>query len=74
MSRMACTEPQCLYKGALYLFILYVIVGDVLAIPGHNLQCSLDMVCTYTCMVFKINYLANEYAHYHVQTLSNPSM
>jgi len=31
------------------------------------------MVCTYTCMVFKINYLANEYVLYRVQTLSNPS-
>jgi hypothetical protein len=74
MGHTVCTEPQRLYKGALYLFILYVIVEDVLAIPGNNLQCSLDMVCTYTRMVFKINYLANEYAHYHVQTLSNPSM
>ena len=26
MGRMACTEPQCLYKGDLYLFTLYHIV------------------------------------------------
>jgi hypothetical protein len=53
---------------------LCVIAGDILAIPGYNLQCSLDMViCSYTCMVFKSNYLANEYALYRVQTLSNPS-
>ena len=25
----------------------YVIAGNVLPIPGYNLQCSLDMVCTY---------------------------
>jgi flagellar biosynthesis protein FliQ len=24
MGRTACTEPQCLYKGALYLFYLYL--------------------------------------------------
>jgi len=26
MGRMACTEPQCLYKGALYPFYCYVTV------------------------------------------------
>ena len=25
MGRTACTEPQCLYKGALYLFIQYIL-------------------------------------------------
>jgi hypothetical protein len=54
MCRTGCTEPQCLYKGALYLFILYVIVEDVLAIPGYNLQCSLDMVCTYIAWFSKL--------------------
>ena len=24
MGRMACTEPQCLYKGALYVLYLYI--------------------------------------------------
>ena len=24
MGRTACTEPQCLYKGALYLYLLYL--------------------------------------------------
>lgn len=52
---------------------LYVIAEDVLAIPCYNLHCTLVMVCTDTCMIFKINYLANEYAFYRVQTLSNPS-
>ena len=23
MGRTACTEPQCLYKGALYLYLMY---------------------------------------------------
>lgn len=50
---------------------LYVTAEDVLAIPGYNLQCTLVMVCTDSCMVFKINYLAIEYAFYRVQTLSN---
>ena len=28
MSRMACTEPQCLYKGALYLFLSNLSVSN----------------------------------------------
>ena len=27
MGRTACTEPQCLYKGALYLFYLLLLLG-----------------------------------------------
>jgi len=26
MGRTACTEPQCLYKGDLYLFIIKVVI------------------------------------------------
>jgi len=26
MGRTACTEPQCLYKGALYLYLLYNVI------------------------------------------------
>ena len=25
MGHTACTEPQCLYKGALYLYLFYII-------------------------------------------------
>jgi len=28
MGHMACTEPQCLYKGALHLFF-YVVIGGI---------------------------------------------
>jgi hypothetical protein len=28
MGRTACTEPQCLYKGALYLFLLSLRKND----------------------------------------------
>jgi len=31
MGRTACTEPQCLYKGALVLFMLYA--GVLCAAP-----------------------------------------
>jgi len=27
MGRTACTEPQCLYKGALYLYLTYIRLG-----------------------------------------------
>ena len=27
MGRTACTEPQCLYKGALYFYLTYVVYG-----------------------------------------------
>jgi len=29
MGCMACTEPQCLYKGALYLFFLLDIISQL---------------------------------------------
>jgi len=29
MGRTACTEPQCLYKGALYLYLLSSLLGHV---------------------------------------------
>jgi hypothetical protein len=29
MGRTACTEPQCLYKGELYLFIVYIVTTDI---------------------------------------------
>ena len=32
MGRMACTEPQCLYKGALYLYLL---MGYIEAVAAH---------------------------------------
>jgi len=31
MCRTACTEPQCLYKGALYLFHLYLSSSGILS-------------------------------------------
>ena len=33
MSRTACTEPQCLYKGALYLYLLVLWSRKSRAIP-----------------------------------------
>jgi len=33
MGRTACTEPQCLYKGALYLTFLR---------PNKNLECTIQ--------------------------------
>jgi len=34
MGRTACTEPQCLYKGALYVYFYYYIYKDVYSISG----------------------------------------
>ena len=39
MGRTACTEPQCLYKGALYLY-LYLYLKQILEV------CSLDLEIT----------------------------
>jgi len=33
MGRTACTEPQCLYKGALYLTLLISLSVRVLSYP-----------------------------------------
>jgi hypothetical protein len=36
---MACTEPQCLYKGALYLYLLNIEVSEwyVVIVMSENL-------------------------------------
>ena len=39
MGRTACTEPQCLYKGALYLYLLYC---------GYRKECP---VSSFSCCV-----------------------
>ena len=41
MDRTACTEPQCLYKGALYVVLLPTLLesckdGD--KVDGHNIK------------------------------------
>jgi len=48
MGRTTCTEPQCLYKCALYLYLIYVKAdsngdsreyGDELSFPKEILNC-----------------------------------
>ena len=41
MGRMACTEPQCLYKGALYVFTYFRI----------EIMSNFPNECTYTMVV-----------------------
>jgi len=42
MGRTACTEPQCLYKGALYLFFYCVITTNLLQTPSvSSKQCGI---------------------------------
>jgi len=41
MGRTACTEPQCLYKGALYLYLSVgtgITVGDSCKVAISKLQ------------------------------------
>jgi len=38
MGRTACTEPQCLYKGALYLFTFPTCFGPNDHLDGYNLR------------------------------------
>jgi len=49
MGRRACTEPQCLYKGALYLYLLFT---SGMLFATWDLRCSgmlrsADLVLTY---------------------------
>ena len=37
MGRTACTELQCLYKGALYLYLLYLAFQLILSDTGNLL-------------------------------------
>jgi hypothetical protein len=36
MGRTACTEPQCLYKGALYLYITFVLHSNFKALQVYS--------------------------------------
>jgi hypothetical protein len=38
VGRMACTEPQCLYEGGLYLFFLMYVIKEtsLLSISKHS--------------------------------------
>jgi len=57
MGRTACTEPQCLYKGAIYLFFFtnyYHSLSMLLLSPIHDqlvssLNFSLTQLCKLIC-------------------------
>jgi len=38
MGRTACTEPQCLYKGDLYLFFVYNYTQNSLSLRYNRVQ------------------------------------
>ena len=48
MGRSACIEPQCLYKGDLYLYILFV---TVLILRRHISLTNTDFAVTLLCRV-----------------------
>ena len=42
MGRTACTEPQCLYKGALYLFLKNHVLTELAIVASRSTCLSLD--------------------------------
>ena len=50
MGCTACTEPQCLYKGALYLYIffLFILMLKFLSKLDHNLNREIKNVCPFS--------------------------
>jgi len=44
MGRTACTEPQCLYKGELYLYLIRKERQQVLESPSCRIAATLRMV------------------------------
>ena len=51
MDRTACTEPQCLYKGALYIFLPHTKYAQLLynAVVEDNLKDFSDHLHHGTC-------------------------
>ena len=60
MGRVACTEPQCLYKGALYLFYL-AITQRLLYVPS---RLTLQTINTLNAELNPICYLLALLAHH----------
>ena len=54
MGRTACTEPQCLYKGALYL--LYLLCNVVYVTIELNFLISLSLYFIENSLNYKIVY------------------
>ena len=60
MGRTACTEPQCLYKGALYLYLLlYLINATIFEKVTEHKMCLLFFSTTF---VWNIFYSKNNWA------------
>ena len=66
MGRTTCTEPQCLYKGALYLFYLlkYTFLpapANLLLDQGHILQSMVfnDLMKTYWGVEVRLHTFVN---------------
>ena len=38
MGRTACTEPQCLYKGALYLYLFIYVFGETGPVSRKSIE------------------------------------
>jgi len=54
MGRMACTEPQCLYKGDLYLFLCAQSLFMVVMLLGTNSEYF------YLCSIKELGYVMEE--------------
>ena len=64
MDRMACTEPQCLYKGALYLYLY-------LYSPMGRTACT-EPQCLYNGALYLYLYLYSQYGLYDLYRASVP--
>ena len=56
VGRTVCTEPQCLYKGALYLFYVDPESYYKYVLPNQQLNCRLLSLVADTMQIFKINF------------------
>jgi len=60
MGRTACTEPQCLYKGDLYLF--YLFLAHVILFIGFYLSMSVagvKDVCIKSGLPMVVSYISD---------------
>jgi len=68
MGRMACTEPQCLYKGDLYLYLFFLPLQDQqLAKPiTHIWYARLTVLKNYTHLLLEgLHYEIEHDIHVH---------
>jgi len=72
MGRTACTEPQCLYKGALYLYI-HVIIVEIQVYPNKRTLLQYKVFIIKALEIRRVSTFCPQevYINIHIKVLMN---